>query len=243
MDEYTLIVSTIIPTYNEEKNIKVLIPRIIREFEKNSINGRVIVIDDSSIDGTGKKVEEMAKKIKRIHLITRPTKLGIGSAYKVGFKYALSRGHSGVIEIDADLSHDSSFIPDFVKKLEDDYDLVIGSRYVKGGNTLNWPISRRVLSRLANSAVRLLFGLSTLDNTSGFRAYSSHALRTIDIASVKSDGYAFQVEMTVLCQKSRLKVCEIPITFLERSFGESKLSAFEMWKFLKTILQLAHLKK
>ena len=231
-------VTAIIPTYNERENIKILIPKVLEVFREEAIDGGVIIVDDASPDGTGEAAEELAKNSDRILVLKRPGKLGIGSAYKDGFRYALSNEFDGVIEMDADLSHNPAYLPDFVGKLDEGYDLVIGSRYVPGGEIPKWSFSRRLISSLTNRTAKLLLGLTPKDVTSGYRAYSSHALRKIDYSSVKSDGYAFQVEMVMHCQRASLRICEIPIAFVDREKGESKLNRREMWRFLKSIIRL-----
>ena len=234
-----MIIFTIIPTYNERENIQLLIPRLLEVFEKHDIDGRIIIVDDSSLDGTGEIAEGFARKSGRILLLNRHRKLGIGSAYKDGFRYALSLGYEGIIGMDADLSHNPSFIPEFVNKLNEGYDLVIGSRYIPGGKVPNWTFTRRIISRLTNRAIRIILSLRTRDATSGYRAYSSRALNEVDFSSVKSDGYAFQVEMVMRCDRAGLRICEIPITFVDRSQGKSKLGKREMLSFLKSIILLA----
>ena len=231
-------IATVIPTYNEVKNIVVLVPSILKVFREEAIDGRVIIVDDSSPDGTGKLAEEFATNEDRVFVLKRPSKMGIGSAYKDGMKYALSTSYDNIIEIDADLSHNPAFIPSFVEKINEGYDLVIGSRYVPGGGTENWSFYRRAVSGFTNRFAKLLFGLPANDSTSGYRAYSSKALKTIDLSSVESEGYAFQVEMLMRSHRLGLKICEIPITFEGRKEGKSKLNRGEAWDFLRTIIRL-----
>ena len=228
-----------VPTYNERANIRVLVPKILEIFRKEAIDGGVLIIDDDSPDGTGVVAEAFAKNTKMVFVLRRRYKMGIGSAYKDGFKYALSVGGDGVIELDADLSHNPSYIPEFVKKLREGYDLVIGSRYIPGGKTPKWPLSRRVISVVTNRITKIFLGLSPKDVTSGYRAYSHIVLKNIDFNTVISDGYAFQVEMILRCQELGLNICEIPIAFVDRKEGESKLSRREMWQYLKSIVRLA----
>ena len=227
-----------IPTYNERENLKILIPEILEVFRKKAIDGEMLIIDDASPDGTGRVAEEFANTLDRVHVLKRPRKMGIGSAYKDGFKYVLSRESDGAIEMDADLSHNPAYIPGFVKKLSEGYDLIIGSRYVPGGEIPKWSLFRRMVSSLTNRATKFLLGLNPKDVTSGYRAYSLNALKTIYFTSVKSDGYAFQVEMVLRCQRAGLRICEIPIAFVDREQGESKLSKKEMWRFLKSVVRL-----
>jgi len=230
-------VAAIIPTYNERENIQILIPRVLETFG-NTIDGEVVIVDDASPDGTGKVAEELAGKTGKVSVMNRPGKMGLGSAYKDGFRYALSKGFEGVIEMDADLSHDQTRLPEFVRKLEEGYDLIIGSRYIPGGSIPKWSWTRRLVSNASNRVTKFLLGLEPKDVTSGFRAYSTEAIEKINLSTVKSDGYAFQVEMVMRCQRAGLRICEIPIAFVDREQGESKLSRGEMWRFLKSILRL-----
>lgn len=232
-------VAVIIPTYNERENIQVIIPKILEEFREGAIEGGIIVVDDASPDGTSEVVEEFAKNSNRVYLFRRQGKLGIGSAYKDGFKFALSREFDGVIEMDADLSHNPSYLPDFVGGLEKGLELIIGSRYIPGGEIPKWSFSRRMISSLTNKVARFLLSLEPMDVTSGYRAYSSNVFRKLDLSQVKSDGYAFQVEMVMRCQRLGFKIGEIPIAFVDREKGETKLDRREMWQFLKSIIKLA----
>ena len=233
-----LTIAIILPTYNERENLQELVPRILEVLKGYGIDGHIIVVDDASPDGTGTFAQELANKHGRVTVIIREKKLGIGSAYKEGFRTALSRGFEGLIEMDADGSHDPLVIPEFVEKLEEGYELVIGSRYVAGGKTPAWSLGRRTISKITGSFTRLLFGLTTHDPTSGFRAFRATSLKKIDLSEVKSDGYAFQVEMVARYEKMGLRVCEIPIEFVDRVKGKSKLGATALLRFMKTILRL-----
>ena len=236
-------IATIIPTYNEGENIKILIPKILKIFKEETIDGEIIIVDDNSPDGTGQVAEELAKDSDKILVLKRLGKMGLGSAYKDGFRYALSINREGVIEMDADLSHDPSYLSGFVRKLEEGYDLVIGSRYIPGGKIPKWSLYRRMVSKLTNKAAKLFLGLPINDVTSGYRAFSSNALEKINFSVVKSDGYAFQVEMATRCKRAGLKICEIPIAFVDRERGESKLSRKEMWRFAKSLIRLTFVRK
>ncbi len=239
MNAVSLKTAIIIPTYNERENLQGLIPQILAVLNASGVDGSIIVVDDSSPDGTGDLANELSAKHGKIIVLTRETKLGIGSAYKDGFRTALSLGFEGLIEMDADGSHNPRFIPAFVEKLEEGYDLVIGSRYIPGGKIPDWPLKRRIISMATGFFTRFLFGLKTHDPTSGFRAYRATALNNIDLSKVESDGYAFQVEMVALCEKRRFRVCEIPIEFVDRGVGKSKLSGMESLRFMKAVLRLA----
>lgn len=239
MNVVTLKTAIIIPTYNERENLQDLVLQILAVLNASGVDGSIIVVDDSSPDGTGDLAKELSVKHGRIIVLIREAKLGIGSAYKDGFRKALSLGFEGLIEMDADGSHNPQFIPAFVEKLEEGYELVIGSRYVPGGKIPDWPLKRRIISKATGFFTRFIFNLKTHDPTSGFRAYSATALNHINLSKVESDGYAFQVEMVVLCEKRRFRVCEIPIEFVDRGVGKSKLSWKESLRFMKAVLRLA----
>lgn len=228
----------VIPTINERDNIEHLIPKVVGVLQSNGLDGRILIVDDESQDGTAEVAEKIGQSTGQILVMRRVGKKGIGSAYKDGFRLALAQGNDGVIEMDADLSHDPVYLPSFFEKLEEGYDIVIGSRYVPGGSAPRWSLYRRLVSKLTNLSVGFLLGLRAKDCTSGYRAYSAKALETIDLNSVKSEGYAFQVEMVMRCQRAGLRIFETPITFIDRNMGESKLSQREMWRFLKSILCL-----
>lgn len=238
MEGLALKVAIIIPTYNEKENLQDLLPKIIDILNNCDLDGRIIIVDDSSPDGTGTLAKELSEKLGKISVITRNKKLGIGSAYKTGFEAALFQQCEGIFEMDADGSHNPLYIPKFITKLKKGYDLIIGSRYVLTGKVHDWPLSRRIISKVTSTLTRGIFGLKTRDPTSGFRAYSARALNKIDLSKVKSDGYAFQVEMVLRCEKRGLQICEIPIEFLDRAKGKSKLNYEEMLSFLKNIISL-----
>jgi len=231
-------IAIIIPTYNERENLRGLVPRILGVLTDHGIDGHLIIVDDSSPDGTGVLATELSTQHERVTAIIREKKLGIGSAYKEGFRTALARDFEGLIEMDADGSHDPQTIPALVKKLEEGYALVIGSRYVSGGTIPAWSLGRRLLSKITGAFTRLLFGLQTHDPTSGFRAYRATPLKQIDLAEVRSDGYAFQVEMVARFEKMGFRVCEIPIEFVDRVTGSSKLGVAASFRYLQSILRL-----
>ncbi len=234
----SLTIAIIIPTYNECENLRNLVPRILGVLTDDGIDGHVIIVDDSSPDGTGALATELSTQHGRVTAIIREKKLGIGSAYKEGFRAALSQGFEGLIEMDADGSHNPHSIPELVKKLEEGCALVIGSRYVSGGTIPTWSLGRRILSKVTGSFTRLLFGLKTHDPTSGFRAYRASTLKKLDLAEVRSDGYAFQVEMVARFEKMGVRVCEIPIEFVDRVRGKSKLGVTAFLRYFTTILRL-----
>jgi dolichol-phosphate mannosyltransferase len=209
----------IIPTYNESENLPLLLEKIFTFAPKTD----VLIIDDNSPDGTGDLVEEIRKKNAQVHALHRPGKLGLGSAYIAGFQFALAHGYDAVFEMDADFSHDPCYLPDFIKAIEHT-DLVIGSRYIPGGSTPNWSVVRRLISGSGNIFARFMLGIPLYDCTSGFRCYRREILQSIDLATVQSRGYAFQVELTYHAVKRGFNIIEVPITFMDRHFGTSKMS-------------------
>jgi dolichol-phosphate mannosyltransferase len=222
----------VIPTYNEKENIIRIIPEIKKRFRK----AHVLVVDDKSPDGTAAVVKAMAKKDRSIKLIERSGKYGLGTAYVEGFKYALERGYDHIFEMDADYSHDPKYLPDFVKAMKSS-DIVVGSRYVNGVSVINWPLQRLMLSKFANFYARAITGLPMTDCTSGFKCYSRKVLEAVGLNNVHSDGYAFQIEMHYKAWKKGFKITEIPIIFLDRVNGTSKMSkrviaeaAWKVWE-------------
>jgi dolichol-phosphate mannosyltransferase len=212
-------VAVVIPTYNERDNIARLIPEILSQDERIS----VLVVDDNSPDGTGDVVQAMAERDPRIHLHRRGGKLGLGSAYRDGFALALAAGAQYVIEMDADFSHDPKSIPAMLEKAAV-FDLVIGSRYMNGVSVVNWPIRRLLLSYSASVYTRVITGLRVSDCTSGFKCFRREVLETINLAKMRSDGYSFQIEMNFLCMEKGFRIGEVPIIFIDRHAGTSKMS-------------------
>jgi len=212
----------IIPTFNESENIKVLVPRIFKYIPNTS----VLVVDDGSPDGTAEVVKGLQKSFPGLYLEQRGKKSGLGSAYRFGFKWGLERDFEELIEMDADMSHRVRDLSKMIerKKIEPNVGLVIGSRWVNGGSTVNWPKRRKILSRAANLYVRLMLGMGVNDSTAGFRIYSSDLLQKIPLDTIKSEGYSFQIEMTRAAKRAKAKIVEVPITFRERESGVSKMS-------------------
>ncbi len=210
----------IIPTYNEKENIVNLIHAIFKL--KSNID--ILVVDDNSPDQTGGIVEQMTHEDSRIHLIRRKGKLGLGTAYIQGFKFALSRDYEYIFEMDADFSHDPKYIPDFLEKIKD-YDLVLGSRYIQGVNVVNWPMSRLILSFAANLAARWVTGIPIRDCTGGFKCFRRKVLENIEFEKISSDGYSFQVEVNYKVWKKGFRICETSIIFVDRHAGTSKMSS------------------
>ena len=212
----------IVPTYNELANAPLLIRRIFKHIP----NSDVLVVDDGSPDKTSDAIRELQQEFPTLHLLERKTKLGLGSAYRLGFAWGLEQGYEELIEMDADLSHRVRDLKKMIeaKALQPNTDLVIGSRWIPGGKTENWSKSRELLSRAANLYVRAMLGLGVKDSTAGFRIYSAAILRRLDFQSIKSEGYSFQIEMTRAVHKLGGKIIEVPITFRERENGVSKMS-------------------
>lgn len=209
----------IIPTFNEADNLPKLIPMILglgSHFE-------VLIVDDNSPDGTGELVKQMQESEPRIHLIRRGEKLGLGTAYVAGFKYALEKEFEFIFEMDADFSHDPGELPRLLKKAEN-CDVVIGSRYISGVNVVNWPMSRLILSYCANLYTRIITGMPVRDTTAGFKCYRRKVLASLDLDAIHSNGYAFQIETNFLAWKKGFRICEIPIIFVDRRVGVSKMS-------------------
>jgi len=209
----------IIPTYNELENIRRIIPDILGRYDETDI----LIVDDNSPDGTGVYIEQLTNESDRIKLIKRPGKMGLGTAYIQGFKYALQNGYDFIFEMDADYSHDPKEIRNFLNAIKD-HDLVLGSRYKTGVNVINWPMRRLMLSYFANSYTRFVTGLPVRDATGGFKCFRRKVLESIDLDSIKSNGYAFQIEMTFKAFKKGFRITEIPIVFTDRFHGTSKMS-------------------
>ena len=212
----TLIIS---PTYNERKNIKQLVNMVIGENPELHL----LIVDDNSPDGTGEKVKKLQTEYKNLFLETRPKKSGLGTAYIFGFKWALEKKYDNIIQMDADLSHNPKDLPRMVDNLQK-YDLVIGSRYINGISVVNWPLRRLMLSYGANAYSRVITGMPIMDGTGGFKAWKSSVLSSIDLDSVKSQGYSFQIEMNFRAWVKKFNIKEIPIIFSDRTIGQSKMS-------------------
>ena len=222
----------VVPTYNERDNIERLVADILAQDE----GIEVLVVDDDSPDGTGEIVDRMAAGNPRLHALHRPGKLGLGSAYCDGFRLALDKGAEYIVEMDADFSHDPAMLPVFFERMKD-FDLVIGSRYLNGVSVVNWPLRRLMLSYFANVYTRFITGLKISDCTGGFKCFRRTVLESIDLSRIKSDGYSFQIEMNYRCVENGFRIGEIPIIFVDRHAGSSKMSrkivreaVFIVWK-------------
>jgi dolichol-phosphate mannosyltransferase len=210
----------IVPTYNERENIKRLVDTVLVQDARIDI----LVVDDGSPDGTGALVDEIVASNERVHVLHRGRKLGLGTAYIAGFRWALEREYAYILEMDADFSHDPIHLPQFLRAVED-ADLVLGSRYQQGRVTVvNWPIARLILSYCANIYARGVTGLPVWDATGGFKCFRRSVLESIDLSRVRSNGYAFQIEMSFRAWKRNFRISEIPIVFVDRTEGTSKMS-------------------
>lgn len=229
MDRRARFASVVVPTYNERQNL----PRLVQAIaEHMPIDHEIVIVDDSSPDGTSELARDLARE-HPIRVITRPTKSGLGSAYREGF--AAAKGDV-IFEMDADLSHDPRYLPALVEAIESGADIAVGSRYTPQGRIVGWNGYRKLVSGTGNTLARLALGLRVRDTTSGYRAYAREAAGIVQ--AVESDGYAFQVEALHLARKSGLRVVEVPITFENRTVGKSKLGPSEFVAFVRTLLRL-----
>ncbi len=213
-------VLVVLPTYNESANIDHVLPRIRTALP----TATVLVVDDGSPDGTADMAERIGKELGGVEVLRREGKSGLGSAYRAGFAWGLERGFDACVEMDADLSHEPEALPGLVAPLEAGHEVVIGSRYVPGGSIPNWAWHRRLLSRGGNVYASLLLGLGVADATAGFRAYAATLLERIDLDRIRAEGYGFQVEMTYEAKRAGASIVEVPIRFVDRVEGESKMS-------------------
>ena len=209
----------IIPTFNELENLPRLLPKVLSKDEGID----VLIVDDNSPDGTAAFIENESKKNNRIHLIKRSSKQGLGTAYITGFKFALQKGYDIIFEMDADFSHDPNEIPKFLEEIKNS-DVVLGSRYKNGVNVINWPMRRLLLSWFANIYTRVITGMPLHDATGGFKCFKREVLEAINLDQVRSNGYTFQIEMNFKAWKKGFKLKEIPIIFVDRVKGKSKMS-------------------
>lgn len=213
----------VIPTFNESENIE----RVLHKVRGALPDATVLVVDDGSPDGTADMAEKLGGEIGNIEVLRRTEKAGLGSAYRAGFRWGLDRGYDACVEMDADLSHDPDALPGLVAPLEQgDVELVIGSRYVPGGSIPKWAWHRRLVSRGGNVYASALLGFGVTDSTSGFRAYAASVLGRITLDTIRAEGYGFQIEMTYRAKRAGAAIVEVPIRFVDRTEGESKMSTF-----------------
>lgn len=222
----------VIPTYNEHLTLREVVARVLAA----PIEVDVLVVDDASPDGTGRLADQLAADDDRVHVLHRPAKQGLGPAYRAGLGWGLDVGYDILVEMDADLSHDPGHLPELVARTET-ADLVLGSRYVPGGGTRNWPWHRRALSSGGNRYVRVVTGVEVRDGTSGYRAFRRPVLEEIHLADLRSDGYSFQLETLLLAWRAGFAIDEVPITFVERRAGTSKISRAIVVEALWRVLQ------
>ncbi|HJP56855.1 MAG TPA: polyprenol monophosphomannose synthase [Gemmatimonadales bacterium] len=212
-------VLVVVPTYNERVNLPIIVPAILQQDPRVD----VLVVDDNSPDGTGAIADTLATESPRVHVLHREAKQGLGKAYLAGFTWALARSYDLLIEMDADFSHDPKFLPELIRAAGE-ADLVIGSRYKTGVNVINWPMSRLLLSIGANQYARWITGLPLTDSTGGFKCFRRSVLEAIDFSRVRSNGYAFQIEMSYRAWRKGFRLVEVPIVFTDRIEGQSKMN-------------------
>ena len=239
-------VLVVLPTYNEAENID----RVLREIRQALPEGGVLVVDDGSPDGTAGLADRVAAEVGGIEVLRRPGKAGLGSAYRAGFAWGMDQGWDAMVEMDADFSHEPSALPGLVAPLETGADLSVGSRYVPGGSIPNWKWHRRLLSEGGNRYAAIVLGMPVSDSTSGFRAYRAEMLRKLDLDRIKADGYGFQIEMAHQVLLHGGTVVEVPIRFVDRVEGKSKMSGYIVvealllvtwWGFLRGLRGLRRL--
>jgi len=210
----------IVPTYNERGNVE----EVVKHFLPPLAGGELLFVDDNSPDGTGEVLDRLAAADPRVHVMHRPGKLGLGTAYLDGFRWGLARGFDYLFEMDADFSHDPKYLAGMLAKAQAGADVVVGSRYVEGGGTENWGLQRKLISRGGSLYARTILGVKLRDVTAGFICYRRSALETIDLGAITSNGYSFQIEMKYRALKAGLTVVETPIVFVDRRIGQSKMS-------------------
>lgn len=231
----------VLPTYNERGNIQRIVPAIQRVLHSHELAdfASILIVDDNSPDGTGELAEELSETYGNVQVFHRPIRLGVGSAYRQGFAYSFQKLDADIVfQMDADLSHNPKFLPDLLFKLEAGYDVVVGSRRIHGGKVMGWSFYRHFLSFVANQLARWLCGIKVHDATSGYRAFTRRALHKVAYSSVESEGYGFQIEMLFRFQKEGLNIAEVPIVFLGRRRGRTKLSKGDMLTFLFACIKL-----
>ena len=232
-------ICVVIPTYNERENIASTINKILKVADENGLNLNILVVDDNSPDGTGDLVEEISKKEPRVHLLRRPGKSGLGSAYRDGFNLAIEKLDAEIlVEMDADGSHNPEHLPALIGKILDGYDVVVGSRYIAGGGIAGWGIKRKIISRVANWLAKNICGVKVNDATSGYRAIRAETVRKIGLSSISASGFSFQVEFLFLAEKAGFRIGEAPIMFVDRVKAKSKLTFREILDFAVQCLKI-----
>ena len=230
-------IAIIVPTYNEKENVGILIHKISDVLKGSNFNYRITIVDDNSPDGTVDVIDKLKSKFK-IKLVRRKEKLGLGSAYVTGFKDVLKSKPNFIFQMDADLSHDPKYIPKFIEKINQGYDVVVGSRLIEGGKIVGWNFTRRLTSWAGNFIGRHIAEISVSDLTSGFRVYKREVLESLDLDGIKSSSYDFQLEMLSRVIEKGFRVGVIPIVFHDRKYGKSKLTKLDQLRFLLTALRI-----
>jgi len=223
-----------IPTYNERENVESIVRAVLEADPRVD----VLVVDDGSPDGTGELADALARASPRVHVLHREGKAGLGKAYLAAFRWALERNYRFVLEMDADWSHHPRYLPTLLDRASSDADLVLGSRWVPGGGTLNWGLGRQFISRGGSLYARLILGLGIRDLTGGFKCFRAEVLRAIDLDTVNSTGYAFQIELTYRALRRGFRVVEVPIVFEDRRVGQSKMSRAIVFEALAMVWKI-----
>ncbi len=236
---YTRTVNVIVlPTYNERENLRDALGRIREVADGDGVQLHTLIVDDNSPDGTGDLADELAREVPDVSVLHRSGKEGLGKAYVAGFRKALDMGAERIFEMDADLSHDASYLPHFLRLIDQGADLVLGSRYVKGGGVENWTLPRKIISRGGCLYAQTILGLPLHDLTGGYKCFRRRVLETIDLDAIDTKGYGFQIEMTYRTYKLGFKVTELPIIFVDRKVGESKMSNDIVVEAMKNVWKL-----
>ncbi len=228
----------VLPTYNELENLPHALRRIRKVADGHRLPLHTLIVDDGSPDGTGELADRLAREMPDVEVLHRQRKEGLGRAYIAGFKHALARGAEILFEMDADLSHDAAYLPDFLRRIDQGADLVLGSRYVAGGGVENWGLARRFISRGGCLYARTILGLPVDDVTGGFKCFRREVLETIDLDDIQSSGYGFQIEMTYRAWQLGFRIEEVPIIFVDRAVGSSKMSGNIMLEAMVNVWRL-----
>jgi len=228
----------VLPTYNEAQNVRDAVARIREVADGQGIPLHTLIVDDDSPDGTGEIADQLACDLPDVSVLHRHAKEGLGKAYIAGFRRALEMGAERIFEMDADLSHDASYLPHFLRLIDQGADLVLGSRYVKGGGIENWSLPRRVISRGGCLYAQLILGLPYRDLTGGFKCFRRAVLETVDLDAIDTKGYGFQIEMTYRVHQLGFRIVELPIVFVDRKVGESKMTNDIVFEAMKNVLRL-----
>ena len=228
----------VLPTYNEAENLRHAVARIREVADGHGVQLHTLIVDDDSPDGTGLIADELANEVPDVSVLHRAGKEGLGKAYIAGFRQALGMGAERVFEMDADLSHDASYLPHFLRLIDQGSDLVLGSRYVKGGGVENWSLLRKVISRGGCLYAQVFLGLPYHDLTGGFKCFRRRVLETIDLDAIDTKGYGFQIEMTYRAHQLGFRVVELPIVFVDRKVGESKMTNDIVVEAMKNVWKL-----